>query len=119
MTFVQLRVAGYREKFGQVQRSGNTSGRDQRRCSLKCRAIWRRKQVTFSRCSPIENVEVIRRYDLVHAGAGENGHDIARPAEFLIDRSGTVRWIEFDGELLGASAARANAGDGKNYYAEL
>jgi peroxiredoxin len=39
------------------------------------------------------NTEAIRRYDLVHAGAGENGHDIARPAEFLIDSSGTVRWI--------------------------
>lgn len=39
------------------------------------------------------NAEVIRRYDLVHAGAGENGHDIARPAEFLVDSSGTVRWI--------------------------
>lgn len=39
------------------------------------------------------NAEVIRRYDLVHTGAGENGHDIARPAEFLVDRSGTVRWV--------------------------
>ena len=39
------------------------------------------------------NAEVIRRYDLVHAGAGENGHDIARPAEFLVDSSGMVRWI--------------------------
>lgn len=39
------------------------------------------------------NVETIRRYDLVHAGAGENGHDIARPAEFLIDSSGMVRWV--------------------------
>ena len=39
------------------------------------------------------NAEVIRRYDLVHAGAGENGRDISRPAEFLIDSSGTVRWI--------------------------
>ena len=37
--------------------------------------------------------EVIRRYDLVHAGAGENGQDIARPAEFLVDTSGTVRWV--------------------------
>ena len=40
-----------------------------------------------------QNVEVIHRYDLVHAGAGENGHDIARPAEFLLDSTGTVRWI--------------------------
>lgn len=37
--------------------------------------------------------EIIRRYDLVHAGAGENGRDIARPAEFLVDTSGTVRWV--------------------------
>lgn len=39
------------------------------------------------------NAEAIRRYDLVHAGAGENGRDIARPAEFLIDSTGTVRWL--------------------------
>jgi len=37
--------------------------------------------------------EVIRRYDLLHAGAGPEGHDIARPAEFLMDSTGTVRWI--------------------------
>ncbi len=37
--------------------------------------------------------EAVRRYDLVHAGAGENGQDIARPAEFLVDLSGTVRWV--------------------------
>ena len=40
-----------------------------------------------------QNTEVIRRYDLVHARAGVNGNDIARPAEFLLDSSGTVRWI--------------------------
>ena len=39
------------------------------------------------------NADAIRRYDLVHAGAGENGRDIARPAEFLVDSSGTVRWV--------------------------
>lgn len=39
------------------------------------------------------NAEVIRRYDLVHAGAGIDGHDIARPAEFLLDSSGVVRWV--------------------------
>ena len=37
--------------------------------------------------------EAIRRYDLVHAGAGEDGQDIARPAEFLVDSTGTVRWV--------------------------
>lgn len=40
-----------------------------------------------------QKTEVIRRYDLLHAGAGENGADIARPAEFLVDKTGTVRWI--------------------------
>ena len=39
------------------------------------------------------NAEVIRRYDLAHTGAGEGGRDIARPGEFLVDTSGTVRWV--------------------------
>lgn len=39
------------------------------------------------------NTEAIRRYDLVHAGAGIKGHDVARPAEFLMDSTGTVRWV--------------------------
>jgi len=39
------------------------------------------------------NAEAIRRYDLVHAKAGIKGEDIARPAEFLVDSTGTVRWI--------------------------
>lgn len=37
--------------------------------------------------------DVIRRYDLLHAGAGNNGQDVSRPAEFLVDSSGTVRWV--------------------------
>ena len=36
--------------------------------------------------------EVIRRYGLLHPKGGENGHDIARPAEILIDASGKIRW---------------------------
>jgi peroxiredoxin len=39
--------------------------------------------------------EVIRRYDLLHVGAGPEGHDIARPAEFLVDTSRVVRWVNF------------------------
>ena len=37
--------------------------------------------------------EAIRRYDLLHQGAGPEGADIARPAEFLIDSTGSVRWM--------------------------
>lgn len=34
----------------------------------------------------------IRQYGLLHEGAGPDGSDIARPAEFLIDAAGTIRW---------------------------
>jgi peroxiredoxin len=45
------------------------------------------------------STEAIRHYDLLHKGAGVNGHDIARPAEFLIDSSGVIRWINLTGDL--------------------
>ena len=45
------------------------------------------------------HTEVIRRYDLLHQGAGVNGHDVARPAEFLIDSSGVIRWINLTDDL--------------------
>jgi peroxiredoxin len=38
------------------------------------------------------NAEVIRRYGVLHPKAGEDGHDIARPAEFLVDSKGTIVW---------------------------
>ena len=38
------------------------------------------------------NTEVIKRYDLLHEGQGTNGGGIARPAEFLLDSQGVVRW---------------------------
>jgi len=44
-------------------------------------------------------VEAIRRFDLVHAGQGINGQDIARPAEFLLDSSGAVRWVNLTENL--------------------
>jgi peroxiredoxin len=47
--------------------------------------------------------DVIRRYDLLHAGGGPKGSDIARPAEFLIDETGTVRWVN----LTESAAVRA------------
>jgi peroxiredoxin len=37
--------------------------------------------------------EAIRRYDLLHEGGGQAG-DISRPGEFLIDPTGTVRWVD-------------------------
>jgi peroxiredoxin len=43
--------------------------------------------------------EVIRRYNLLHVGGGLNGSDISRPAEFLVDSSGTVRWTNFTEDI--------------------
>ena len=56
--------------------------------------LRRKAGLTFTFLSDPQ-LEVIRRYDLVHVGAGPDGHDIARPAEFLVDRSGRVRWENF------------------------
>jgi len=51
----------------------------------------RKQGYTFTFLSDT-NSEVIRRYDLVHEGGGPGSRDISRPAEFLIDSTGTVRW---------------------------
>ena len=45
------------------------------------------------------DTQLIRRYDLLHKGAGVNGHDIARPAEFLIDSAGIIRWMNLTDDL--------------------
>ena len=42
---------------------------------------------------------VIRRYHILHAGGGPDGHDIARPAEFLVDSSKIVRWSNFTEDI--------------------
>lgn len=39
--------------------------------------------------------EVIQRWDLVHPRGGVDGADVARPAEFLIDPSGKILWVNF------------------------
>ncbi len=43
--------------------------------------------------------ETIRQYKLLHKGAGPEGSDIARPAEFLVDSSGVVRWENFTEDI--------------------
>jgi peroxiredoxin len=48
-------------------------------------------------CDP--KAEVVHRYHLEHPGGGPEGHEIARPAEFLIDSSGRVRWVNFTEDI--------------------
>ncbi len=45
------------------------------------------------------NLDAIKKYDLVHKGAGVGGHDVSRPAEFLVDSKGIVRWVNLTGDL--------------------
>jgi glutaredoxin-dependent peroxiredoxin len=46
------------------------------------------------------NLEVIRRWDLVHPHGRRDGADISRPAEFLIDSSGKIRWANLTGDIV-------------------
>ena len=50
-----------------------------------------------------EKAETIRRYDLLHANGSPDHTDISRPAEFLVDTTGTVRWVN----LTRSAAVRA------------
>jgi peroxiredoxin len=47
---------------------------------------------TFLLLSDVD-AAVIRRYDVLHRGAGPKNNDIARPAEFYVDANGTVQWV--------------------------
>jgi peroxiredoxin len=58
------------------------------------RDLSRKAKYTFPLLSD-PNAEVIARYGIVHKGAGVNGHDVARPAEFLVDATGKIRWVNF------------------------
>ena len=56
---------------------------------------WRQSQklgYTFLLLSD-SKAEIIRRYDVLHPGAGPRGANVARPAEFLIDSNRVVRWV--------------------------
>ena len=56
------------------------------------RRHWQKLGFTYTFLSDPQ-AEVIQRYDLVHKGGGPNGTDIARPADFLLDSTGTIRWV--------------------------
>ena len=56
------------------------------------RALIQKAGLTFPLLSD-GKAETIRRYDLLHPKAGPDEHDIARPAEFLLDSRGTVCWV--------------------------
>ncbi len=56
----------------------------------------------------------IRTYNLLHTGGGPDGHDISRPAEFLVDSSGTVRWINLTEDIRVRARAKEMLAIAKN-----
>jgi len=43
--------------------------------------------------------ETISKYGIVHPGGGEDGRDIAIPAEFLVDEKGAIRWVKLTDDV--------------------
>jgi peroxiredoxin len=72
-------------------------------------AHCRKMGYTFSFLSDAD-ASVIKRYDVLHRGAGPKGNDIARPAEFYVDANGTVRWVNLT-ENIAVRARPAQALD--------
>ena len=62
------------------------------------KGLCRRHGYTYTFLSD-PGAEVIKRYGVLHPGAGIKGHDIARPAEFLLDSAGVVRWANLTEDL--------------------
>ena len=53
------------------------------------------------------DLAVTRRVGLIHAGGGEDGKDVPRPATVVIDREGVVRWTAFADNVQDRPDARA------------
>jgi len=68
---------------------------DEPRVSLD---LARKAGYTFTLLSD-PDASAIRRYNLLHPKGGPDAQDISRPAEFLVDRSGTVRWTNFTEDI--------------------
>ena len=52
------------------------------------------------------DLAVTRRLGLVHAGGGERGADVPRPATIVIDREGVVRWVRVSDNVQSRPDAR-------------
>lgn len=63
------------------------------------RQLRRERGYTFTFLADPEG-KVVRRYDLVHEGGGPGGEVIARPAEFLVDSGGLIRWVNLSESVV-------------------
>ena len=58
------------------------------------RELTKNQGYTFTFLSD-PKAEAIKRYQLLHSEAGFEGQDVARPAEYIVDPSGIIRWANF------------------------
>ncbi len=63
------------------------------------RALCKARGYTFPFLSDPDTA-AIKAYGVLHKGAGEDGKDVARPAEFLVDPAGVIRWENLTENLL-------------------
>ncbi len=61
-------------------------------------ALYQSRGYTFPFASD-PNAEIIRQYGVLHSKGGLGGRDIARPAEFLVDSTGTIRWVNLTDDV--------------------
>jgi peroxiredoxin len=47
-----------------------------------------------------DKAQVIHQWDLVHPHARQDGADISRPAEYLLDSTGKVLWVKLDESIF-------------------
>lgn len=62
------------------------------------RKLCQRRGYTFPLLSD-PSADTIREYGVLHPKGGEGDKDIARPAEFVVDASGTIRWVNLTDDL--------------------
>ena len=62
------------------------------------RKLCQAKGYTFPLLSD-PKAEVIRQFGVLHPKGGLEGQDIARPAEFLVDATGTIRWVNLTDDV--------------------
>ncbi len=62
------------------------------------RRLGEKAGLTFPLLSDPE-MKAVRPYDLLHIRGGPDGVNIVRPAEFLIDPTGRVRWVNLTDDV--------------------
>lgn len=91
-------MRGIQENLNEIEQLGVRPVAISADSPQESRDLCRKAGYTFPFLSD-PNTDAIRKYDVLHRGAGVDGHDIARPAEFLIDASDVVRWVNLTEDI--------------------